>query len=77
MNPDTLATHFRNLSTEHGFEISFHGLRHSCAIALLASGIDVKTAASVSVTRRGCCSPPTRTTSAAPTRPPANGSASG
>ena len=46
MNPDTLATHFRKFCGEHGFRISFHGLRHTCAIGMLSSGVDVKTAAS-------------------------------
>jgi integrase len=46
MNPDTLATHFRTFCAEHGFKISFHGLRHTCAIGMLSSGVDVKTAAS-------------------------------
>jgi integrase len=40
-----LTTHFRNFCAEHGFDITFHALRHSCAIAMLSSGVDVKTAA--------------------------------
>jgi integrase len=46
MNPNTLAWHFRRFCAEYGFRISFHGLRHSCAIGMLSSGVDVKTAAS-------------------------------
>ena len=46
MNPYTLAAHFRTFCGERGFKISFHGLRHSCAIGMLSSGVDVKTAAS-------------------------------
>jgi integrase len=46
MNPDTLSSHFRNFCAEHGFRINFHGLRHTCAIGMLSSGVDVKTAAS-------------------------------
>ncbi len=45
MNPDTLSEHFRTFTTAHGFAISFHALRHSVAIAMLSSGVDVKTAA--------------------------------
>ena len=32
-------------AAEDGFAISFHGLRHSAAILLLTSGVDMKTAA--------------------------------
>jgi integrase len=45
MAHQTLAGAFRKLAEAHGFGISFHGLRHSNAIALLTSGVDVKTAA--------------------------------
>jgi integrase len=31
---------------EHSFDITFHSLRHSNVIAMLVSGVDVKTAAS-------------------------------
>jgi integrase len=46
MNPCTLSEHFKNFTTTHGFAVTFHGLRHSAAIAMLSSGVDVKTAAS-------------------------------
>jgi site-specific recombinase XerD len=45
MAHQTLAGSFKTFAEEHGFRITFHGLRHSNAIALLTSGIDVKTAA--------------------------------
>lgn len=45
MAHQTLAGAFTKFASEHGFPISFHGLRHSNAIALLTSGVDVKTAA--------------------------------
>jgi integrase len=41
----TLAGAWSRFAAEHGFAVSFHGLRHSNAIALLTSGVDVKTAA--------------------------------
>jgi len=46
MNPDALAWHFATFVGEHGFNVSFHGLRHTAAILMLVSGVDVKTAAS-------------------------------
>jgi integrase len=44
MAHQTLAGAFGKFASSHGFPISFHGLRHSNAIALLTSGV-VKTAA--------------------------------
>ena len=41
----TLAGAWSRFAAHHGFLVSFHGLRHSNAIALLTSGVDVKTAA--------------------------------
>ena len=41
----TLAGAWSRFAAEHGFAVSFQGLRHSNAIALLTSGVDVKTAA--------------------------------
>jgi integrase len=37
---------FDRFCAEHGFDVSFHSLRHSNAIAMLMAGVDVKTAAS-------------------------------
>jgi integrase len=45
LSPDRLDELFGRFAREHGFGISFHGLRHTCAIAMLTSGVDVKTAA--------------------------------
>jgi integrase len=36
---------FNAFCKEHGFALTFHALRHSNAIALLTSGVDVRTAA--------------------------------
>jgi integrase len=46
MSPSTLTFAFNNFTAKHGFDVSFHGLRHSATILLLTSGVDVKTAAS-------------------------------
>lgn len=46
MSPSTLTFAFNNFTAKNGFDISFHGLRHSATILLLTSGVDVKTAAS-------------------------------
>ena len=46
MSPSTLTFAFNNFTAAHGFDVSYHGLRHSAAILLLTSGVDVKTAAS-------------------------------
>jgi integrase len=45
MHPKTLDRMFRGLMREWGFDLSFHGLRHTAAILLLSAGVDVKTAA--------------------------------
>jgi integrase len=47
MAHQTLAAAFVRFASSHGFTISFHfhGLRHTAAILLLTSGVDVKTAA--------------------------------
>ena len=45
MAHQTLAGAFTKLAAAHGFPISFHGLRHTAAILMLTSGVDVKTAA--------------------------------
>ena len=37
---------FGTFREAHGFDVSFHSLRHSNGIALLVAGVDVKTAAS-------------------------------
>ncbi len=44
--PDSLAGSFERFCREYGFDVSFHGLRHTAAILMLSSGVDVKTAAS-------------------------------
>jgi len=41
-----LNSDFRAFCQRHRFDISFHALRHSNAVAMLTSGVDVKTAAS-------------------------------
>jgi integrase len=41
----TLAGTFVKFAEAHGFGISFHGLRHTAAILMLTSRVDVKTAA--------------------------------
>lgn len=46
MSPSTLTFAFNNFTEKHSFNVSFHGLRHSAAILMLTSGVDVKTAAS-------------------------------
>jgi integrase len=46
MSPSTLTFAFNNFTAKRGFDISFHGLRHSATILLLTTGVDVKTAAS-------------------------------
>jgi integrase len=45
MAHQTLAAAFVKFAEAHGFTLSFHGLRHTAAILLLTSGVDVKTAA--------------------------------
>jgi integrase len=43
MAPKTLDRLFRPFVQEHGFDVSYHGLRHTAAILLLSAGVDVKT----------------------------------
>lgn len=43
--PQTLGGLFSTFAADHGFDVSFHGPRHSAAILLLSSGVDAKTAA--------------------------------
>jgi integrase len=43
--PGALNKAFDAFARPHGFRITFHGLRHTCAILLLVSGVDVQTAA--------------------------------
>jgi len=38
-------TLFNELVRRHGFDIPFHGLRHTAAVGMLSSGVDVRTAA--------------------------------
>jgi integrase len=45
MAPNRLTEAFRAFAKEHGFDITFHGLRHTCAVLMLTTGTDVKTAA--------------------------------
>ena len=45
MTPRQLTTAFAAFCSEHGFDLTFHGLRHSNAVAMLTQGVDVKTAA--------------------------------
>jgi integrase len=44
-HPHTVQSKFKALADEHGFDASFHTLRHTAAVALLSSGVDVVTAA--------------------------------
>jgi integrase len=46
MSPRMVAGAFESFAAEHGFEVTFHGLRHTSAILMLRGGIDVKTVAS-------------------------------
>jgi len=41
----TLRAHFAAFAQAGGFDIHYHGLRHSCAILMLSNGVDVRTAA--------------------------------
>jgi integrase len=45
MTPDWLRQMFKAFCAEHGFEATFHTLRHSCTTWLLHSGVDVVTVA--------------------------------
>lgn len=45
MNPKRLGETFAAFCTEHGFDVRFHGLRHTAAILMLSSGVDVRTVA--------------------------------
>jgi integrase len=44
--PDNFSRDWKDLMIKGGFEISFHGLRHSHASALIDGGLDVRTVAS-------------------------------
>jgi integrase len=44
-HPHTLQSWFKDFCEENGFDASFHTLRHTAAIAMLSSGVDVRTAA--------------------------------
>ena len=46
VTPASLAASFRAFCSVHGFDVTFHGLRHTNAISMLVAGVDVKTAAS-------------------------------
>jgi integrase len=43
--PHTVQAKFKAFADEHGFDASFHTLRHTAAVALLSSDVDVRTAA--------------------------------
>lgn len=45
MVPKRLGEAFAAFCAEHGFDVTFHGLRHSCAILMLSAGVDVRTVA--------------------------------
>ena len=45
LHPVILSQRFRAFCKEHGFDLTFHGLRHTCASLMLSSGTDVRTAA--------------------------------
>jgi integrase len=44
MRPQALSAAFRSFAVANGFDITrYHSLRHSAAVMMLASGVDVKT----------------------------------
>jgi integrase len=43
--PKRLTERFTGFAREHGFDATFHTLRHSCATWLLHAGVDVVTVA--------------------------------
>lgn len=45
MVPKRLGEAFSAFCHEHGFDVTFHGLRHSAAILMLSAGVDVRTVA--------------------------------
>jgi integrase len=45
MVPKRLGEAFSAFCVEHGFDVTFHGLRHSAAILMLSAGVDVRTVA--------------------------------
>jgi integrase len=45
MVPKRLGEAFAAFCAEHGFDVTFHGLRHSAAILMLSAGVDVRTVA--------------------------------
>lgn len=44
-HPKRLGETFARFADRHGFGVRFHGLRHTAAILMLSSGVDVRTAA--------------------------------
>jgi integrase len=45
MVPKRLGEGFAAFCAEQGFDVTFHGLRHSAAILMLSAGVDVRTVA--------------------------------
>jgi integrase len=45
MVPKRMGEAFAAFCAEHGFDVTFHGLRHSAAILMLSAGVDVRTVA--------------------------------
>jgi integrase len=45
MVPKRMGEAFSAFCAEHGFDVTFHGLRHSAAILMLSAGVDVRTVA--------------------------------
>jgi integrase len=45
MVPKRMGEAFAGFCAEHGFDVTFHGLRHSAAILMLSAGVDVRTVA--------------------------------
>jgi integrase len=45
MVPKRMGEAFAAFCAEHGFNVTFHGLRHSAAILMLSAGVDVRTVA--------------------------------
>jgi integrase len=45
MVPKRMGEAFAAFCAEHGFDVTFHGLRHSAAIPMLSAGVDMRTVA--------------------------------